>query len=318
MAHHLSVLSREVLDALAPRSGGTYCDATIGLGGHTRQILEASQPDGRVIAVDRDADALATARERLAAFGQRVQYFHAPFSEVGQVLRSAGLTGVDGCLADLGVSSPQLDRAERGFSFRADGPLDMRMDASRGKTAADLVCDLGEAELADLIFELGEEPAARRIARAIVKARTDAPIVTTGGLAEVIARVLPSHGGIKKHPATKTFQALRMAVNDELGQLSQFLQDVPDVLLPGGRLAIISFHSLEDRMVKNRLRELSRLPETVAPGEGFPDEADQTPPVLRLLSRKAIFPSDEETQHNPRARSARLRIAEKLPSQETS
>ncbi|MDZ4696579.1 MAG: 16S rRNA (cytosine(1402)-N(4))-methyltransferase RsmH [Deltaproteobacteria bacterium] len=318
VAQHFSVLSREVLAALVPRSGGIYCDATVGLGGHARQILEMSQPDGRLIAIDRDADALATARERLAPFGPRVQFFHAPFSAVPEVLRSAGIDGVDGCLADLGVSSPQLDRAERGFSFRADGPLDMRMDASGGKTAADIVRDLSEAELADLLFELGEEPASRRIARAICRARDEAPIVTTGALADLIGRVLPSHGGIKKNPATKTFQALRMSVNDELPQLGLFLDHAPSVLNPGGRLAVISFHSLEDRMVKNRLRALSKIPEAVAPGEGFPEDADKTPPVFRLLSRKAIFPSDEETKHNPRARSARLRVAEKLPTREAA
>ncbi len=318
VAQHFSVLSREVLAALAPRSGGIYCDATVGLGGHGRQILEMSHPDGRLIAIDRDADALATARERLASFGQRVQFFHAPFSAILEVLHTAGLSGVDGCLADLGVSSPQLDRAERGFSFRADGPLDMRMDASSGKTAADLVRDLSESELADLLFELGEEPAARRVARAICRARVEAPIVTTGSLADLVGRILPSHGGIKKHPATKTFQALRMAVNDELGQLASFLDHAPSVLNPGGRLAVISFHSLEDRLVKNRLRALSKLPDTVAPGEGFPEDADKTPPVFRLLSRKAIFPSDEETKHNPRARSARLRAAEKISTEEAA
>jgi 16S rRNA (cytosine1402-N4)-methyltransferase len=292
---HTPVMLKEVLEQLAPRPGGRYCDATVGYGGHARAVLEASAPDGRLVGIDRDPMALAEARQNLAEFGDRVTLVHAPFSRIGAVLEEVGALPLDGCLVDLGVSSPQLDRAERGFSFRRSGPLDMRMDPTQGETAAAYLERVSEDELVSVLRELGEERFAGRIARHIVEARGREELTTTAGLAALVARAVPrrEHG---KDPATRTFQALRIAVNRELEQLEQLLEELPGCLRPGGRLVVIAFHSLEDRMVKRRLRAL-------AAGEG-------EPPV-RILTKRPLVATDAEVAANPRARSAKLRAAER-------
>jgi 16S rRNA (cytosine1402-N4)-methyltransferase len=298
---HLSVLLEEAMTWLAPKPGGRYCDATLGAGGHAFAVLERSSPDGRVIGLDRDPAALATAGARLESFGERVSLVHARFSEARVVLERLGMIPVDGFLVDLGVSSPQLDRPERGFSFRTDGPLDMRMDPTTGETAAELLRRVDEDELTRIIREQGEERHAARVARAIIEARRAGPVETTGKLAAIVARAIPRHE-YGKNPATRTFQALRITVNDELGEIERFLEVAADCLRPGGRLVVIAFHSLEDRIVKRRLRELA--------GRGGPGSSD--PAVLRLLTKHVVVPGDEERRSNPRARSARLRAAERL------
>jgi 16S rRNA (cytosine1402-N4)-methyltransferase len=298
---HLSVLLEEAMAWLAPKPGGRYCDATLGAGGHAFAILERSSPDGRVIGLDRDPAALASAGERLESFGERVSLVHARFSQAHAVLERLGMIPVDGFLVDLGVSSPQLDRPERGFSFRTDGPLDMRMDPTTGETAAELLRRVDEGELTRIIREQGEERHAARVARAIIEARRAGPLETTGKLAAIVARAIPRHE-YGKNPATRTFQALRITVNDELGEIERFLDVATDCLRPGGRLVVIAFHSLEDRIVKRRLRELA--------GRGGPGSAD--PAVLRLLTKHVVVPGDDERRSNPRARSARLRAAERL------
>jgi len=286
---------------LDPKPGGRYCDATLGAGGHTFAMLQRSGPDGRVIGLDRDPAALATAGARLESFGARVTLVHARFSEARSVLERLEMIPVDGFLVDLGVSSPQLDRPERGFSFRTDGPLDMRMDPTTGETAAELLRRVDEGELTGIIRELGEERHAARVARAIVEARRAGPVETTGKLAAIVARAIPRHE-YGKNPATRTFQALRITVNDELGEIERFLDVAADCLRPGGRLVVIAFHSLEDRIVKRRLRELA--------GRGGPGSSN--PALLRLLTKHVVVPGDEERRSNPRARSARLRAAERL------
>jgi 16S rRNA (cytosine1402-N4)-methyltransferase len=295
---HEPVLLEAVMEWLQPRAGGTYCDATVGMGGHAAAILERSNPDGRLVGLDRDRDALATAKSTLVAFGDRVTLVHTAFSRVGEVLQGLGVVPVDGVLVDLGVSSPQLDRAERGFSFRSSGPLDMRMDQSAGETVADLLRRLDETALADIIHELGEERFARRIARAIIEARDAGSLDSTGALAAVVARAMPHHER-HKNPATRTFQALRIALNDELGQLEAFLDAVTDCLKPGGRLCVIAFHSLEDRIAKRRLRRLAGRD-----GGG--------PARLRILTKHVVVADQAERDRNPRSRSAKLRAAEKL------
>jgi 16S rRNA (cytosine1402-N4)-methyltransferase len=297
-AAHVPVLLKEALGFLAPTAGGRYCDATVGYGGHARAVLEASAPDGRLFGIDRDAAALAEARQNLAEFGDRVTLVHAPFSRLRAVLEDAGALPLDGCLVDLGVSSPQLDRGERGFSFRRSGPLDMRMDQSSGETAAEYLNRVSEDELAGVLRELGEERFAGRIARTIVEARRREDLSTTGALATLVARAVPrrEHG---KDPATRTFQALRIAVNRELEELERLLAEVPSCLRPGGRLVVIAFHSLEDRMVKRRLRAL-------AAGQGAPGD-----PSIEILTKRPLVASDEEVAANPRARSAKLRAAQR-------
>jgi 16S rRNA (cytosine1402-N4)-methyltransferase len=286
----------EVVRFLAPRPAGVYCDATVGYGGHASAVLQASAPDGRLVGLDRDPDAIVAATGALAGFGGRVTLVRAPFARVREVLQEAGALPLDGCLLDLGVSSPQLDRPERGFSFRHPGPLDMRMDPGEGETAAQYLRRVTPQELEAVLRDLGEERYARRIARAIVEARGREDLSTTSALAALVARSVPTHER-RKDPATRTFQALRIAVNDELGQLERFLEDAPACLRPGGRLVVIAFHSLEDRMVKRRLRAL----------------ATGGDPPLRLLTKHVVTPNDEEQARNPRARSARLRAAERLP-----
>ena len=296
---HVSVMLDQAIEWLAPRAGGRYCDATVGMGGHTRALLERSAPDGQVIGLDRDASALATARAELESYGARLTLVHARFSQAREVLEQIGAVPVDGFLVDLGVSSPQLDRAERGFSFRLDGPLDMRMDATGGgETAADLLLRVDEGELERIIRDYGEERHAKRVARAIVEARQQGPVDTTGKLAAIVARAMPGRER-GKNPATRTFQALRITVNEELEELERFLAVAADCLRPGGRLVVIAFHSLEDRIVKYRLRALAA-------------RGGATPPVLRLLTKHVVVPTNDERVRNKRSRSARLRAAERL------
>jgi 16S rRNA (cytosine1402-N4)-methyltransferase len=285
---HVPVLSRELISGLAVRPGGHYLDVTVGGGGHSKLIL-AVAPDVRVTAVDQDEEAIAAAKTQLASYGERVQFFQSNFASY-----EPNDTKFDGIIADLGVSSYQFDKAERGFSFRHSAPLDMRMDKRRSLTAADAVNTWDETKLADIFFKYGEERLSRRIARRIVEQR---PFKTTTELAEAIALCVPRqyrYGRI--HPATRVFQALRIVVNDELGSLEIFLNRAPNWLKVGGRIAIISFHSLEDRLVKHSLRNS---------------------PWLRILTKKPITPQADELANNPRSRSAKLRIAEHITENET-
>jgi 16S rRNA (cytosine1402-N4)-methyltransferase len=286
---------KEVVAWLRPHPGGVYIDATVGEGGHSQAILEIAGPSGRIIGFDRDAEAVAASREALGLFGARVTVVHGLFREAATILREMDLSGVEGVVVDLGVSSRQLDTAARGFSFQAEGPLDMRMDMRDQVTAADLVNRLPEKELARIIYELGEERYSRRIARTLVRRRDRGAILTTQQLVQEIRGAVPPaylHGRL--HFATRTFQALRIAVNQELGDLDASLRALASLLLPGGRLVVLSFHSLEDRIVKHGFRELSK------------DQAG-----FMLLTKRPIRPSFEETQENPRARSAKLRVLER-------
>jgi 16S rRNA (cytosine1402-N4)-methyltransferase len=298
---HVPVLLDEVLAGLAPRGGGRYLDGTLGGGGHAAAVLEASAPDGRLLGIDADPAALAAAGARLAGFGERAQLAHGNFRDLGRLAREQGFESVDGVLLDLGVSSHQLDTPERGFSFAAEAPLDMRLDPTGGETAADLVNETPEGELADLIYRYGEERGSRRVARFIAEARRKRPIETTSELAELVARALGGRHG-KIHPATRTFQALRIAVNRELESLETALPQAVELLNEGGRLAIISFHSLEDRIVKLFFRAES----------GYGDS--QRPKRLQIITKKPIEASDQEARANPRSRSAKLRIAERAVS----
>ena len=281
---------------------GQYCDATVGAGGHSRAILERSGPNGRVIGIDRDAEILGLARENLAPFGDRARLVHGRFSQIASVLEQAAALPLDGCIADLGVSSVQLDTPERGFSFRRPGPLDMRMDQSSGETAAELLQRVDEEELAQVLQDLGEERFARRIAAAVVRSRDSGELTTTGALSSLVARSVPRREP-NKDPATRVFQALRIAVNNELGELQQFLQEAPACIRPGGRLLVISFHSLEDRMVKRAFKALAI---------GNPDNPDA--PRFRILTKHVVVATDQERAANPRSRSAKLRAAERLPT----
>ena len=289
---HASVLVPETLSLLDPSRGGLYVDCTVGAGGHGRALLDAGAE--RLIGLDRDADALRLAAEALASFGARVELVHADYRDLDRVLDGRGIDLVAGALADLGVSSMQLDGEGRGFSFRRDEPIDMRMDRTSGPTAADLLRDVGEGELADVIFRFGEERFSRRIARAIVAERRTQPLATTTQLAGVIRRAVPVRGYQRIDPATRTFQALRIWVNRELEGLDAFLASACRRLRAGARLGVISFHSLEDRIVKHVFRALDR-------GEA----------TLRLLTKRPVVPGDEEVARNPRARSAKLRVIER-------
>jgi 16S rRNA (cytosine1402-N4)-methyltransferase len=291
-ATHEPVLLPEALGLLAPARGGVFVDCTVGLGGHSRALLESGAT--KLIGLDRDGSALAIARETLSAFADRVELVHADYRELGRVLDERGLAGVSGALADLGVSSMQLDDERRGFSFRRDEPLDMRMDQSQGPSATELLRTVDESELADVIFQFGEERHSRRVARAIVTARREAPIDTTGRLAAIVRRAVPHHGYQRIDPATRTFQALRIWVNRELDGLDAFLAEAAGRLLAGARLAVITFHSLEDRIVKHTFRALEKT------GEG-----------LRILTKRPVVPADDEVARNPRARSAKLRAIER-------
>jgi 16S rRNA (cytosine1402-N4)-methyltransferase len=317
---HNPVLLEEIIEWLRPERGGTFVDCTVGAGGHAYAILAAS-PDTRVVGIDQDADALAAARARLAIFEQRVQLFHSNFERVTSVLDEAGLNEARGILADLGVSSLQLDRGQRGFSFAADAPLDMRMDQSRERPAADLVNQLPESELADLIFEFGQERGARKIARRIVRDRDREAITTTRQLADIVVRALNIRGRWRIHPATRTFQALRIAVNDELGALERFVPAAISALSKASRLAIISFHSLEDRIVKRSfLRESGRcLCEPQVSAARRDVSIDEiicehcgARKRINVLTRRPIRPGPDEMRRNPRSRSALLRVCERL------
>ena len=297
VSRHIPVMSEEVLFWLVQKHSRTYLDCTVGYSGHAEKILDASGLDSRLIGIDRDAVAIAASREKLIRFGDRVLLLHGHFVDLKRHLTVGGIGLVDGILFDLGVSSPQLEEPARGFSFQEDGPLDMRMDQSMSGTAADFVNQWPEAQLADAIFQFGEERFSRRIARAIVRARERFPLATTKELVSVIEGAVPAsyrHGRL--HCATRTFQAIRIAVNHELDSLEPALRDAVDVLSPGGRLCVISFHSLEDRIVKHTFRALS----------GKDD------PALVVLTKKPQIPTREESDRNPRSRSAKLRVAQRL------
>jgi len=283
----------EVIGLLAPARGGLFVDCTVGLGGHSRALLEAGA--SRVLGLDRDQAALAIAAEALADFRDRVELVHADYRDLVRVLDERGISAVDGALADLGVSSMQLDTAGRGFSFRRDEPLDMRMDQTRGETAAALLQQADEEDIAAAIFQFGEERFSRRVARAIVNARRESPIETTGRLAAIVRRAVPHRGHQRIDPATRTFQGLRIWVNRELDGLDAFLARATERLLAGARLAVITFHSLEDRIVKHAFRALAA-------------------PVgaLRIVTKRPVTPAPEEVARNPRARSAKLRAIERF------
>ncbi len=305
VVEHVPVLAEEVVAFLGLRPGGTYLDCTVGAGGHAARILAAA-PEARLVGIDKDARALALARERLAAFGPRVVLVHRDFRHLRAVLEELGIPAVDGVLFDLGASTQQLLTPERGFSYAYDAPLDMRMNEEDEVTAADLVNSLAEEELAELIFKYGEEKWARRIAAFIAKRRARQPITTTGQLVEVIKAAIPAAARRRgPHPAKRTFQALRIAVNDELTSLRMGLREAVEVLKTGGRIVVISFHSLEDRIVKHFFRDLGSAragAPGVLPGKG----------VLKVLTPRPVVPSEREVRANPRARSAKLRAAEKV------
>lgn len=307
---HVPVLLREVVDALRPAPGGRFIDGTLGAGGHAAGLLRLTAPDGRLLGIDRDPAAVAFAARQLAVFGERATLVAGSFGDVATIAVAHGFDAVDGVLLDLGLSSRQLADAERGFSFLQDGPLDMRFDTRTGITAADLINNLSAEELANLFFRYGEEQQSRRIARLIIAHR---PMHTTGELAGLIATQASRSGRPGRHPATKVFQALRIAVNDELKEIERGLHGAVERLRPGGRLAVISFHSLEDRLVKQFLRQASR--DCNCPPRQ-PVCTCGARPLVRLVSRKAIKATDEEIAANPRSRSARLRIAAKVATDE--
>ena len=304
---HEPVLLEEVLSVLQPAARRLYVDGTVGGGGHAEAILEGSNPDGRLVAFDRDDRAVAAAAKRLAKYGDRLELHRASFLQMAMCLAKASC---DGVLLDLGVSTPQLEEAERGFSFQAEGPLDMRMDRRQSVSAAQLVNELEAEELARIFWELGGERRSRRIARAIVEQRDMRRLETTTQLAETVERTCPRRGA-RTHPATGVFQALRMAVNDELGQAQAGLDVAWTLLKPGGRLAVITFHSGEDRLVKHFSRRLARS-YTVCGEVDVPELREPREPLARELSRKAIRPLASELERNPRSRSAQLRAMEKL------
>jgi 16S rRNA (cytosine1402-N4)-methyltransferase len=290
---HVPVMTAEILQFLRPEHGGLFVDCTVGLGGHARALLDAGAT--RLVGLDRDLDALARAAETLAPWRERVELVHADYRASADVLDQRQIAVVDGTLADLGVSSMQFDAPGRGFSFQRDEPLDMRMDRSQGETAADFIARATEVELADTIFRYGEERFSRRIARALVETRRETPVTGTAQLAAIVRRSIPRRGYTRIDPATRTFQALRIWVNRELDGLDRFLEAAVSRLRAGARFAIISFHSLEDRIVKHTLRALERR------------EA-----LIRVLTKKPLTPDENEVQRNPRARSAKLRVAERM------
>lgn len=303
---HISVLLNEVIDALNPRDGGIYVDGTLGGGGYARAILDAA--DCTVLGIDRDPDAIARNAPLVEIYGARLQLVPGRFGDMNALVRSLGIDMVDGVTLDLGVSSPQIDVAARGFSFAKDGPLDMRMEQS-GESAADVVNTASESDLDHIVRTLGEERHARRVARAIVQARTESEIKTTEQLANIVRNVVPKSRKTNVDPATRTFQAIRIHVNDEIGELERGLVAAEQILRPEGRLAVVAFHSLEDRPVKTFLR-------TRSGGDGrgsrhMPDAPAGRPAAWRLPTRRAITPSDSETATNPRARSARMRVGER-------
>jgi 16S rRNA (cytosine1402-N4)-methyltransferase len=309
-SYHTPVLVEEVIASLHCQPGGTFVDGTVGGGGHARRILEATGPDGLLIGLDRDDDALAESERLLSSFGPRKILRKANFNRLAEILSELGILKVDGILLDLGVSSHQLDTPERGFSFSSNDPLDMRMDQNQEISAYELINHASEAELQQVIWEFGEEIMARRIARAIVRARRTSPIMTTKSLTDIVVQALPPDQRNRKiHPATKTFQAIRIRVNDELNSLEQVIPSGMDKLKDGGRFSIISFQSLEDRIVKNAFRLWTKS--CVCP-PGIPICTCAHQPKLKVLTAKPITPSTTEVNMNPRARSARLRTAERI------
>ena len=305
-------MTEEILEYLEPRSGRVYLDGTVGLGGHAAAVLDRSAPAGKVVGLDADAESLGIAQQRLASYGDRVVLVHARYEEARRVLAGLGYGRVEGVLLDLGISRVQLETPERGFSFNREGPLDMRMDRATGRTAAELLASLSENEMARLFRRFGEERWARRIARGILRRReTQGNLSTTRELAHTIVQSVPRSRGLTRiHPATRVFQALRIAVNRELEALEAFLQELPDLLEKGGRFCVISFHSLEDRLVKEAMQRWERG--CRCPADRALSCACQGEPLLRRLHRKALRPSPAEVERNPLCRSARLRIAERV------
>lgn len=291
---HIPVMSDRVIEYMNPKSGGVYLDATVGEGGHARAILEASAPHGHVVGIDMDEKALITAKNNLKDYEDRVEFFHANYKDIEEVVSNTGVRKFDGIIVDLGFSSSQIDNPERGFSFLADGPLDMRYDTSSGITAYDVVNKFSADKLAMIIREYGEEKRYRSIVKAIINARAGSRITSTAGLASIISKTAKGYSRI--HPATKTFQAIRIFVNNELENLKAFFKTVGDFINVNGVLVIISFHSLEDRIVKHVFRQFSKL----------------TPPVFRILTRKPALPDEQELRGNYRARSARLRAVQRI------
>lgn len=302
---HTPVLYQEILAALDPQPGGTFIDATLGGGGHAKGILLATAPHGRLLGLDADPRAVARAQEELAAFSERIVLVHANFRQMGEIARGRGFSQVDGIVLDLGVSSYQLDDPEQGFSLRQEGPLDLRLDPTAGLTAADLIDTASERELADIIHRYGEDRYARRIARAIVARR---PLTTTAQLAEVVSQAVGGRKGERLHPATRIFQALRIAINDELGSLEAVLPQALGLLRPGGVLAVISFHSLEDRIVKQFFRQESS--DCLCPPHILVCQCGHKAQITEFY-RKGLTPTTNEIARNPRSRSARLRAAVK-------
>jgi 16S rRNA (cytosine1402-N4)-methyltransferase len=301
--HHIPVLGREAVEMLAPREGGIYVDATFGAGGYSRAILDIART--RVIGIDRDRSAVAGGFELVDRSGGRLTLVEDRFSNLAEICAAQGVTSVDGVVMDVGVSSMQLDEADRGFSFRIDGPLDMRM-GHEGPSAADVIAKASEADLANIIYIFGEERHSRAVARAIVAARKEAPITTTRALADIVAKVVRSKPN-EIHPATRTFQGVRIFVNEELDELHHALSAAERVLKPGGRLVVVSFHSLEDRIVKNFFVERAKS----GGGSRHLPEVAQAAPSFRILTKRPITPGEDEISVNPRARSAKLRAAER-------
>jgi 16S rRNA (cytosine1402-N4)-methyltransferase len=309
---HQPVLYEAILSALSVRTDGIYLDATFGRGGHARGILQLLGDNGRLLACDRDTQALDYASEQELFQEPKCQLFHSDFAQMPDIVKRLGLMGrINGILLDLGVSSPQLDNPERGFSFQQDGPLDMRMDSGQPLDAAKWLSQAEETEISEVLWRYGEERYSRRIAKAIVSAREQEPIVTTAQLVALIEGAMPRRDK-HKHPATRSFQAIRLYINDELGQLERFLAQTLGLLAPGGRLAVISFHSLEDRIVKQWMRDQASPPQMPSK---LPVREDEFSPALRIITRKPRVADEREICHNPRARSAKLRVAEKSNDQ---